>query len=134
MANELQIVNNTIADITSMVEDSVRFQKQVSPIYSRITTAILGMLDNESELSRWEAKDLVKLLDLSNKAQLAPVEQLTKLIQSVQSLYERTELQEKIDKLSDVVNEINDSRKNGDNVVGQENTTIEDIEATLFDE
>ena len=73
MGNELQIVNNTIEDITRMVEESVKFQKQVSPVYCRIANQILNMFDDESELSRWEAKDLVKLLELSNKAQLAPV-------------------------------------------------------------
>ena len=102
----IALIDSTITDLKLMIEDSVKFQVQVSPIYQNIADKILSMLNKQEELDHWEVKDLLKLLELSNKAQLAPVEQLTKLVQSVTALYERSQLQEKVDNLQQIVNEI----------------------------
>jgi hypothetical protein len=107
---ELALIDTTIADLKTMIEESVKFQVQVSPVYQNIADKILGMLNRQEELDHWEVKDLLKLLELSNKAQLAPVEQLTKLVQSVTALYERSQLQDKVDQLSQIVNEINEKK------------------------
>ena len=104
--NEIALINSTVNDIREMVEASVAYQTEVTPIYASISRKILDMLDREEELRAWQVKDLLKLLDLSNKAQLQPIEQLTKLVQSVEALYDRTELQSKMDELSEVVDEI----------------------------
>jgi len=116
----IALIDSTITDLKLMIEDSVKFQVQVSPIYQNIAEKILSMLNKQEELDHWEVKDLLKLLELSNKAQLAPVEQLTKLVQSVTALYERSQLQEKVDNLQQIVNEINEQKKN----------VIEDITST----
>lgn len=116
----IALIDSTITDLKLMIEDSVKFQVQVSPIYQNIADKILSMLNKQEELDHWEVKDLLKLLELSNKAQLAPVEQLTKLVQSVTALYERSQLQEKVDNLQQIVNEINEQKKN----------VIEDITST----
>lgn len=108
----IALIDSTITDLKLMIEDSVKFQVQVSPIYQNIADKILSMLNKQEELDHWEVKDLLKLLELSNKAQLAPVEQLTKLVQSVTALYERSQLQEKVDNLQQIVNEINEQKKN----------------------
>lgn len=112
---EIALIDSTISDLKTMIETSVTFQVKVSPIYQGIADKILDMLNKEEELSHWEVKDLLKLLELSNKAQLAPVEQLTKLVQSVTALYERSQLQEKVDQLSHIVNEINEQKANAVN-------------------
>ena len=128
MGNEVQVISNTIEDIREMVEDSVAFQAEVSPIYKKLSQRILDTLNTEEELAAMEHKDLLKLLDLSNKAQLAPIEQLTKLIQSVQSLHERSELQSKIDNLTEVVDEM---QKAKDDAQGDviDATDLDDIES-----
>jgi hypothetical protein len=55
-------------------------------------------------------KDLLKLLDLSIKAQLQPIEQLTKLVQSLEALYDKSELKAKIENLDEVISEINNAK------------------------
>jgi hypothetical protein len=104
--NDVALVDNTIEDLRLMIEESVKFQAHVSPIYKAISEKILNMLSNQEELAHMETKEMLKLLEISNKAQLAPVEQLTKLVQSVTALYQRSELQDKVDKLSQVVEEV----------------------------
>lgn len=108
--NEIAIINNTINDIRQMVEASVAYQTEVTPIYANISKKVLTLLDRDEELRSWEVKDLMKLLEISNKAQLQPIEQLTKLVQAVEALYDRSELQSKMDELSSVVNEIKEAK------------------------
>jgi hypothetical protein len=127
---ELALIDTTITDLKTMIEESVKFQVQVSPVYQNIADKILGMLNRQEELDHWEVKDLLKLLELSNKAQLAPVEQLTKLVQSVTALYERSQLQDRVDQLTQIVNEINDQKKQ---VLEHDGTTTNAIFQTLED-
>ena len=124
--NDLALIETTVTDLRDMIEESVKFQAQVSPIYQSISDKILGMLNKQEELDHWEVKDLLKLLEVSNKAQLAPVEQLTKLVQSVTALYERSQLQDRVDQLTQIVDEINNKK---DNVIDhtEEAETFEDI-------
>jgi succinylglutamate desuccinylase len=129
--NEIAIIDNTISDIRRMVEESVAYQTIVTPVYASISKKILEMFDKDEELRVWQVKDLMKLLEISNKAQLQPIEQLTKLVQSVEALYDRSELQSKMDELSDVVNEIKEAKDKSNehlnnNVVDY--THIEDVE------
>lgn len=124
--NNIALIDNTVADLREMIEDSVKFQANVSPIYHAISDKILGMLNKQEELDHWEVKDLLKLLELSNKAQLAPVEQLTKLVQSVTALYERGKLQDRVDHLNKLVNEI--QNKKDEVIEHQDDTEGETIE------
>jgi len=125
--NDLALIETTVTDLRSMIEDSVKFQAVVSPVYQSISDKILSMLNKQEELDHWEVKDLLKLLELSNKAQLAPVEQLTKLVQSVTALYEKGKLQDRVDQLKQIVDEINNKK---DNVIDhtEEAETFEDID------
>lgn len=109
--NEVALIDSTIYDLKVMIEDSVKFQAKVSPIYKKLVDRILDMFNKDEELSNWEPKELIKLLELSNKAQLAPVEQLTKLVQSVTALYGTSELQDRVDRISQVVDELNKKKK-----------------------
>lgn len=109
--HNLALIETTVADLRDMIEQSVKFQSNVSPIYQAISDKILGMLNKQEELDHWEVKDLLKLLELSNKAQLAPVEQLTKLVQSVTALYEGSKLQDRVDHLNKLVDEIKNKKE-----------------------
>lgn len=132
--HNLALIETTVADLRDMIEQSVKFQANVSPVYQAISDKILGMLNKQEELDHWEVKDLLKLLELSNKAQLAPVEQLTKLVQSVTALYEGSKLQDRVDHLNKLVDEINSKK---DEVIehepdsSEETTEYEDIEGLV---
>jgi len=123
----IALIENTVADLRTMIEESVRFQSVVSPIYQNISNKLLGMLNRQEELDSWEVKDLLKLLELSNKAQLAPVEQLTKLVQSVTALYEGGKLQDRVDQLKQIVDEIN-HKKDEAEIHDAETIEYEDID------
>jgi len=132
--NSVALIETTVADLRTMIEESVKFQSQVSPIYQSISDKILGMLNKQEELDHWEVKDLLKLLELSNKAQLAPVEQLTKLVQSVSALHDQNRLQDRVSELKQIVDEINHKR---DEVIEhaaettEETTEYADIEGLI---
>lgn len=102
--NEITLMGQTIQSLTTMVVESVNYQTTVSPIFEQLGKRILDILNKEDELNAMETKDLLKLLDIANKAQIQPVVELTKLVQSVNALYEKSQLQDKINKLEQVVN------------------------------
>ena len=132
--NELKLVDSTVSELTVMIEESVKFQAKVSPVYQTIANKILGMLNKQEELDNWEVKDLLKLLELSNKAQLAPVEQLTKLVQSVSALYERGQLHGRVDELAQLVQEIKDKKEEVESSSSGYVASHKDIEDVELDE
>jgi hypothetical protein len=126
---DMSLIAGTIAELRSMVEQSVLYQTEVSPIYTSISKKVLEILNNDEELQNWAPKDLLKLFEVTNKAQLQPVETLAKLVQSITALYERTALQDKMDNLQSVVEEL-ESRGKADQVKPDEldYASIEDVE------
>ena len=101
--NNTALIDATVKDLRTMVEKSVNFQTLISPFYEKIVTSILDIFGADGELTTMEAKDLMKLLDITSKAQIQPVVELTKLVQSVTALCERSVLQEKISSLESIV-------------------------------
>lgn len=125
--NDLTLITSTVTELRTMVEDSVNFQMEVAPVYHKIAQRVLAIFDKEEELEQWSGKDLIKLLELTNKAQLQPVEQLTKLVQSITALYERSELQDKMHDLEVVVNELKSKKEEAE--INDENyDNIEEVE------
>lgn len=121
MENNNGIIERTVGDLKGLIEQNLNVQMGVIPVYKEISNRILEMFNRDEELANWEAKDLIKLLDLSNKAQIAPIEQITKLVQSITALYERSQLQEKIDNMSEVVKKFQESKS-------LDNSNYEEIE------
>lgn len=128
------LIDNSIAPLTKMIIDAVEYQKEVSPIYQKIHNKILEIFSKEEELDNLEVKELIKLLDLTAKAQLQPVDQLTKLVQAVAALYDRSELEAKTKALDILIKQFEDhSTKpvliNEEDVEIQEATfqTLEDL-------
>jgi hypothetical protein len=104
--NEVAAINTNMLQLSALVTDAVNMHVEVAPIYKNITDSILKILGSESELSNMETKDLIKLLEVSSKAQIAPIEQLTKLVQSISNLYEQQQTRKKMDELQAVVEQI----------------------------
>jgi hypothetical protein len=119
---------NTVTDLTQMVAQSLLFYKQTSPVYERIAKAVLGIFDNENELANLEHKDLFKLLELSQKAMIQPVETLVKLVQNINALYERSQLAVKMDSLAKVVQEIQAKNEEHQEVTLGKKITIDAID------
>lgn len=129
------LIGNTVQSLTDLVTESVRYQTIVSPIFKELADKVLNILKSDDEIRDMETKDLIKLLEVANKAQIQPVIELTKLVQSVTALHERSALQNKIDKLQAVV----DTLKSGQQIeidTGNETEAeyIESDEVEEFDE
>jgi hypothetical protein len=107
----IALIENTVSEFKTLVEDATEYQLKVSPIYRKLNEQILAMLNKEDELAHMEMKDLLKVLEISNKAQLQPVEQLTKLVQSVTQLYEKTQLQNKVNELTAMVEQFKQGKQ-----------------------
>jgi hypothetical protein len=107
----IALIENTVSEFKTLVEDATEYQLKVSPIYRKLNEKILEMLSKEDELAHMEMKDLLKVLEISNKAQLQPVEQLTKLVQSVTQLYEKTQLQNKVNELTAMVEQFKQGKQ-----------------------
>ncbi len=115
MAN-IKLKENTslsanVNQLSNMITQAIDYQVTVMPIFKSIADSILGILSQENELNNLEPKDLIRLLEVASKAQIAPVEQLTKLVQAVTALQNQSELQSKIEALEKVVDIIKTEAK-----------------------
>ena len=97
------LVEATLPDLMHMISESIDNQTKVNPIYQAIQEKILERFKDDAELDNMGVKDLMKLLELSTKAQLTPVEQLTKLVQAATALYERSEIESKSKALDAII-------------------------------
>jgi|LSQX01.1.fsa_nt_gb hypothetical protein len=104
-------LSTNVNQLSNMITQAIDYQVTVMPIFKSIADSILGILSQENELNNLEPKDLIKLLEVASKAQIAPVEQLTKLVQAVTALQNQSELQSKIDALEKVVDIIKTETK-----------------------
>lgn len=97
------LVEATLPDLMRMISEFIDNQTKVNPIYQAIQEKILERFKDDAELDNMGVKDLMKLLELSTKAQLTPVEQLTKLVQAATALYERSEIESKSKALDAII-------------------------------
>ena len=123
--DDASLVNVTVPQLITMITDAVEYQIEVNPVYQKIHNKILALFEKDDELDNLQAKDLLKLMELTQKAQLVPVEQLTKLIQATATLYERSELDKKT-KALDTLLEKFDAYSNASTIVVVEEATPED--------
>lgn len=103
VSNDVADISETLPHLVEMISDAVAYQTKANPIYQKIHENVLAIFEKEDELANMEIKELIKLLDLTQKAQLAPVEQLTKLIQATSALYEQNEIQKKTKTLDTLI-------------------------------
>lgn len=101
--NELQTSMSQLADL---VTDAVAQHAVLSPVYQNITTEVLKVLGSESEIQNMETKNLIKLLEVAGKAQINPIEQLTKLVQSLTALHDQQQMKSKMTELQAIVDHI----------------------------
>ena len=64
------LVEATLPDLMRMISESIDNQTKVNPIYQAIQEKILERFKDDAELDNMGVKDLMKLLELSTKAQL----------------------------------------------------------------
>lgn len=137
--DDTSLINATVPQLVAMINDAVAHQTMVNPIYTRIHEMILERFENEDELDSMEVKELINLLKVVEKGKLAPVDQLTKLVQATAALYDRSEIEKKSRALDTLIEKF-DTYTNYTNPVisvnetvsePQEDTTMQDLEDIL---
>jgi hypothetical protein len=128
--NENPIIQQTLGDLRVLIEENLNVQMGVIPVYKEISRRILDIFSKEEELAHLEAKDLIKLLDLSNKAQLAPIEQITKLVQALSTMYDRSQLKDQVDNLKKGVAQFKEAMsKSGITIDSDDYVDVDDLVA-----
>lgn len=135
--NELDLINENIKHLSSMVTQAVEHQVKIAPQLQEIATKTLAILSKDEEQANLEPKDLIKLAEMASKGSLQPVEQLTKLVQAVSSLYEKSVLEERMQKVEQLINRIDyEARQHGDDSIEavfeeKENNTVQSLDELL---
>lgn len=140
--NELTFVDQT-RDLTALLVKSIDAYREVSPIYTKLAQTILNKISEEQELNNMDYPTLLKVLELSNKAQMAPIAEFTKLVQALSALQDRNELQKRVAELTAIVNEFTGAREesgyksptiiNAEMDDDQDDTHPEDEDKQLFE-
>lgn len=101
--NSIVLLDDAAKQLGTMVQDTITFQTELNPIYKAISKKVVELFSVDGELDGMETKDLINLLKVMNEAQIKPVVELTKLVQSVNVLQEGSALREKITKLETLI-------------------------------
>lgn len=107
---ETQITLSTVNDLTKLANDAIKNYNETHPIYNDITKRLLEVYSDEATLASLDNDELLKLLTFTSRNQLAPVQELTKLVTQLNSLHERLEGAREIDKLRAVVEELQEAK------------------------
>lgn len=119
--NELE---NSMTKLAGLVSKNVDFLESTGDYYRNIAKAILDFLslpdgDISSEkakdipiiLTKMEHKDLLKLLDICQKAQTTPIGEFTKLVSSMANFYDTRKIDEKVEALRKTVEALREGEK-----------------------
>ena len=104
-------LDNNLYELVSLVNDSVQTYKRVSPNYKTIIEKLTKDLSSEEQLDNLDIDHMFKLLEISTKNFLAPLETLTKLVQAVSTLRERMMTETESERLGKVVDMLEKERK-----------------------
>lgn len=104
--NNINLINDNIRDLSRMVNNAVDHQAEVAPIHRELTLKILDLLNNDAELKVMQPKDLMKLVEISSKAILQPIDQLTKLVETLTALHEKSQLEDRVKKVENLMDRL----------------------------
>jgi len=126
--NEVGKVNTNLPELIEMVNESVSHYKRQTPKYSKLSEDLLEALSSKEILDVMDIDTRIKLLSLTQKSIVQPIESLTKLIQSVVALKEREELTSTKEELNELVAEMQDAKKHAN-----KNMKIDALEAEVVE-
>lgn len=86
-----------------LLTQTVQNYSESAPKYAAITEKLLNIFEKDEEIAAMEHKDLLKLLDSSQKAQLQPVIEITKMIKALTELEDINKYKQKTEKLEGII-------------------------------
>lgn len=108
---ELQLQEQVPA-LSQLVEGLIKSQAETDQVFASISNRVMEVFNNPDEIKLMQHKDLLKLLEVSQKQRLQPIETLTKLLQAITALQEKSNVTKKSEILQDVINEFTSTKKN----------------------
>lgn len=117
MSNEISIKKEndvtlqTVSDLTQLANNAIEAYKETNPIYNKLTKTILDTLSQDDVIDSLDNEELFKLLNITSKNQLAPIQELTKLVTQLNALQDRLDANKEIETLRNIVEELKSSAR-----------------------
>lgn len=108
---ETSITLRTVNDLTRLANEAISAYNATHPMYNKLTERILKTLTDETVFDSLDNEELFKLIAITSKNQLAPIEQLTKLVAQLNALQERMDAAKEIEKLRAIVEEMKSAQE-----------------------
>lgn len=102
---------NTVSDLTTLTNDAIANYKKTADKYTDIAEKVLDEITQENVIQSMEVSELFKLLEITNKHQLAPIAEFTKLIQNLTNLMDRQDIEAEKEKLFDFTKELEKAKQ-----------------------
>lgn len=112
----------TLQNLAEIAKETVSEYAKTAPALRGLAESVLKILTDEATLNTLENSELIKLFEISQRQQLVPLEQLTKLFTQMNSLNEKLGLSQERQALQGVVKDIERAAREG-----KKTFTIEDI-------
>lgn len=137
MSNEISIKKEndvtlqTVSDLTQLANNAIEAYKETNPIYNKLTKTILDTLSQDDVIDSLDNEELFKLLNITSKNQLAPIQELTKLVTQLNALQDRLDANKEIETLRNIVEELKSSaraKEEAEIVEIEEHPEVEDAE------
>lgn len=117
MSNEISIKKEndvtlqTVRDLTQLANNAIEAYKETNPIYNKLTKTILDTLSQDDVIDSLDNEELFKLLNITSKNQLVPIQELTKLVTQLNALQDRLDANKEIETLRNIVEELKSSAR-----------------------
>lgn len=102
-------VDNTLSivkDLTKFTNEAINAYSLAQPIYNELTSKVLETIQSDVIFDNLDTEDMMKLLTITSKNQLQPIQELTKLVTQINNLHERLDATKEIEKLRTLVEEL----------------------------
>lgn len=126
---ETEITLATVEDLTKLTNQAISAYNASQPIYNELTKKILDTFQTPAILDNLDTEDMIKLLTLTSRNQMKPIQDLTKLVAQVNTLQERMDANKEIERLRAIVEDLQQDRDNViDYIEEKEETPVEVVE------
>lgn len=117
-------LTNTLNKLAVEAGKAVDAYVEAAPKLQIIANTILELLSKESEIANLEHKDMIKLFEVSAKAQWQPLDQFTKLFTQMNQLQEKLNINKELDALRELTDEITKAKHEAHEIKAKEDEDV----------
>lgn len=109
--SQLIKTDDTVKELTTLTSEAINNYKKTADKYADIAEKVLKEITEENVIQSMEVSELFKLLEITNKHQLAPIAEFTKLIQNLTNLVDRQEIAASKEAILDFTKELDKAKE-----------------------